>query len=125
MHDITVGDNWKQFARALGFSFQDIRTKLGRAADPFSEIVSMYRRKGGEYNEFMVTLSQVGRKLRLNDTSSEESAAPNTGGAQNWKQMLSLRGWFGGGGGNASPSQSGSRSSSPPSVHEDDENQRE
>ncbi|XP_030840118.1 uncharacterized protein LOC100893510 [Strongylocentrotus purpuratus] len=123
MHNITVEDNWKQFARALGFSFQDIRTKLGRAADPFSEIVSMYRRKGGEYNEFMVTLSQVGRKLRLNDTSSEESAAPNTGGAQNWKQMLSLRGWFGGGGGNVSPSQSGSHSSSPPSVHEDDENQ--
>ncbi|XP_041473078.1 uncharacterized protein LOC121422236 [Lytechinus variegatus] len=120
MHDITQGENWKQFARALGFSYQVIRTKLGRAADPFSEIVSMYRRQGGEYDEFMLTLNQIGRKIRMNDTSSEESAAPNSGGAQSWKQMLTFRSWFGGGG-NASPSQSGSRSSSPRSVHEDDE----
>lgn len=119
MHGITMGDNWKQFARALGFSLQDIRTKLSRAADPFSEIVVMYRRKGGEYEEFMVTLNRIGRDLRINDGSSEEGSTPNAGTAQGWGQVM--KGWLGGRWGNPSPSQSGS--STPRSTHEDEESQ--
>ena len=131
VHGITTGDNWKVFARALGFSYQDIRTRLGRAPDPFSEIVAMYRRQGHDYDEFMLVLNQVARKLRLHDDSSEESPVPTPGGQQGWKQMMlgGIGNWFSGGGGggvsggNRTPSQSGS--STPRSVHEEEESQRE
>ena len=126
MHGITTGDNWKEFARALGFSHQDIRTRLGRSPDPFSEIVAMYRRQGHDYDDFMLVLNQVARKLRIHDDDSEESPVPSASGQQGWKQMLGN--WFGGGGGssgsrgNRTPSQSGS--STPRSVQEEDESQR-
>ncbi|XP_072168152.1 uncharacterized protein [Diadema setosum] len=123
LHGITNSDNWKMFARALGFNLQDIRTKLGRAADPFAEIVVMYRRQGGEYDEFLHQLNAVGRKLRISDDPPEDPSAPSgSGEGQGLMQMLSWKNWFGSGaGGRGSPSQSGS--SSPRSLPEDDENQ--
>ncbi|XP_038049083.1 uncharacterized protein LOC119722802 [Patiria miniata] len=101
VHGITDGDNWKQFARALGFSLQDLRTKFGRSPDKFTTIIAEYRRQGGTHNDFLQTLNEVGRALRVGDTEEQEQQQQQQQPAS-WLEMLSFS-WFGGGGRPSTP----------------------
>ena len=92
MHGITDGDNWKQFARALGFSLQDLRTKFGRSSDIFAAIIAEYRRQGGTHSDFLKTLNEVGRDLRVGDSEAQPQQQQTTP-ASSWMEMISL-GWL-------------------------------
>ncbi|XP_033117870.1 uncharacterized protein LOC117117612 [Anneissia japonica] len=74
MHGILSEDNWKLFSRELGFTEQEI-FKFGQSAEPFSKLVTSYKKRGGTLALFSKTLNDVGRKLRLGESETPSSSS--------------------------------------------------
>ncbi|CAH1794394.1 unnamed protein product [Owenia fusiformis] len=73
MLDITKDDNWKLFAKHLGFTNHEIRHKLAYTSDAFAMILGAYQARGGTPEEFLQGLYEVSRKIRLNGGSTGEN----------------------------------------------------
>lgn len=47
MLGITTDENWKDFAKHLGFTKREIKDKLGSTTDPFALIMGVFQARGG------------------------------------------------------------------------------
>ncbi|XP_064639279.1 uncharacterized protein LOC135494894 [Lineus longissimus] len=68
MLNITNDENWKVFAKHLGFTNHEVNHKLAYTADPFAFMLGVYQSRGGTPDEFVQSLYKVGRELRMNAT---------------------------------------------------------
>ncbi|XP_074647770.1 uncharacterized protein LOC141903533 isoform X2 [Tubulanus polymorphus] len=66
MLGINNDDNWKVFAKHLGFTAHEVNHKLGSTMDPFAFMLSIFQTRGGTPDEFVQALYEVGRNIRLN-----------------------------------------------------------
>lgn len=48
MLGITTDENWKDFAKHLGFTKREIKDKLGNTGDPFALIMGVFQARGGK-----------------------------------------------------------------------------
>nr|XP_006817691.1 PREDICTED: uncharacterized protein LOC100373718 [Saccoglossus kowalevskii] len=69
--NITDAENWKIFARELGFTRHEISNKLTMCTDPLTQILNLYMRRGGTPEEFVQAMYDVNRKVRMGDTTAE------------------------------------------------------
>jgi len=47
MLGITTDENWKEFAKHLGFTKHEIRNRLSSTTDPFALIMGAFQARGG------------------------------------------------------------------------------
>lgn len=47
MLGVTTDENWKDFAKHLGFTKREIKDKLGSTNDPFALIMGVFQARGG------------------------------------------------------------------------------
>lgn len=50
---ISEGNNWKTFAKHIGFTKSEIKNKLSFSSDPFLALMNMYNSRGGTPEEFI------------------------------------------------------------------------
>ncbi|XP_067005176.1 uncharacterized protein [Anabrus simplex] len=88
---ITEGSNWKKFAQYIGFTKNEIKSKLQYSEDPFVAMMNLYDERGGTPQEFTQALYAVSRELRLgnsgmlgsnNDQSSSRSEGSRGSGSK-------------------------------------------
>lgn len=72
---ITEDNNWKKFARHIGFTRSEIHGKLQYSADPFFAMVNLYQERGGTPEEFVQALYEVSRDLRIRTASPTASTS--------------------------------------------------
>ncbi|RWS14892.1 uncharacterized protein B4U79_09002 [Dinothrombium tinctorium] len=65
---VTECDNWKKLAHQIGFTRNEIETKLSCAVDPFEAVINLYQKRGGTAEEFLQRLHEVSRKISGLDT---------------------------------------------------------
>lgn len=63
-------DKITQFARYIGFTSQEIRSRLQNSPDPFLTMMNVYQQRGGTPEEFVEALYSVSRDLRMTDGAS-------------------------------------------------------
>lgn len=88
---ITEDNNWKKFARHIGFTKNEIQTKLAYSADPFLAMVNLYQTRGGTPEEFVQSLYEVSRTIRMQIASGRsESGSPggSSSGASTSRKWL-------------------------------------
>ncbi|XP_078610022.1 uncharacterized protein LOC144881137 [Branchiostoma floridae x Branchiostoma japonicum] len=64
MLSITSEENWRLFATELGFTRREV-TKFALADDPFTLLLTLYQGRGGTPDEFIHSLYEVSRKIRM------------------------------------------------------------
>jgi len=62
---ITEDTNWRHFASYVGFTKQEIRSKLMYAPDPFLTMMNLYQNRGGTPEEFVQALYSVSRDMKM------------------------------------------------------------
>ncbi|CAG0879835.1 unnamed protein product [Darwinula stevensoni] len=85
-------NNWKKFAKYIGFTKNEIATKLQYAADPLLATMNLYQARGGTPEEFCQALRTVSRQLQLGLGKSSGSSSQESSSSQG--SHLS-NGWFG------------------------------
>jgi len=68
--------NWKKFASYIGFTKQEIKSKLQFSGDPFLSMMNLYQQRGGTPEEFVQALYAVSRD---NSLGSSGCGTNNTG----------------------------------------------
>eukprot|EP00090_Calanus_glacialis_P008679 TRINITY_DN17039_c0_g1_i1.p1 TRINITY_DN17039_c0_g1~~TRINITY_DN17039_c0_g1_i1.p1 ORF type:complete len:960 (-),score=170.98 TRINITY_DN17039_c0_g1_i1:174-3053(-) len=68
--------NWKKFASYIGFTKQEIKSKLQFSGDPFLSMMNLYQERGGTPEEFVQALYSVSRD---NNLGSSGCGTNNTG----------------------------------------------
>ncbi|CAB3371402.1 Hypothetical predicted protein [Cloeon dipterum] len=76
---ITDGNNWKKFAKYVGFNNNEIRTKLMTSGDPFVAMTNIYQNRGGTPDEFVQALFAVHRDISQNGLADETPPSSSTG----------------------------------------------
>ncbi|XP_067932346.1 uncharacterized protein [Watersipora subatra] len=69
MLGITSDENWKTFAKHLGFTKHEIKNRLSSTTDPFALIMGAFQARGGSPDEFVQALYAVGREFRIGDST--------------------------------------------------------
>ncbi|UYV71833.1 hypothetical protein LAZ67_9000607 [Cordylochernes scorpioides] len=72
---INEESNWKKFANHIGFTKNEIETKLMYTADPFLAMVNLYQTRGGTPEEFVQALYEVSRTVNLKGGSPTPSTS--------------------------------------------------
>ena len=59
MLGITTDENWKDFAKHLGFTKREIKDKLGSTTDPFALIMGVFQARGGAHLLLSLSMADV------------------------------------------------------------------
>jgi len=72
--------NWKKFASYIGFTRQEIKSKLQFSGDPFLSMMNLYQERGGTPEEFVQALYSVSRDNNLGSSGcgSNKSGTPGS-----------------------------------------------
>jgi len=71
--------NWKHFANYIGFTRQEIKSKLQHSPDPFLTMMNLYQNRGGTPEEFVQALYSVSRDMNMGSSSaSNKSGTPGS-----------------------------------------------
>ncbi|XP_013792671.1 uncharacterized protein LOC106476569 [Limulus polyphemus] len=89
---IMEDNNWKKFARHIGFTKNEIHRKLMYSPDPFLTMVNLYQSRGGTPEEFVQALYQVSRQLNIQG-ADESSGKSSPGSASSSGQSSTRRRW--------------------------------
>jgi len=72
-------DRVSSFARYIGFTGQEIRSRIHPAPDPFMTMMALYQERGGTPEEFVQALYAVSRDVNLaGDGSTGSGGTPNS-----------------------------------------------
>jgi len=73
-------ENWKKFAGYIGFTRQEIKSKLQHSGDPFLSMMNLYQERGGTPDEFVQALYAVSRDNNLGSSGrgSNKSGTPGS-----------------------------------------------
>lgn len=118
MHNVIANSNWKKLARSLGYTSVEV-ARFEKMAEPFDEIVAMYRRRKGSYEDFMKSFWEVAREVKLNPTGEEQGASEGETASSTWRNYFGLKSWLPSMGSTGNSS----RASSSRVSSEDEENQ--
>ncbi|XP_059477456.1 uncharacterized protein LOC132197884 [Neocloeon triangulifer] len=98
--EITEESNWQRFAQSIGFTKNEIRTKLVPSGDPFVAMTNLYQLRGGTPDEFVQALFAVSRDIGLKKfnetppTSSAGSSPCNSASGYLNKQLSPMSKFF-------------------------------
>jgi len=72
-------ENWKKFASYIGFTRQEIKSKLQYSGDPFLSMMNLYQERGGTPDEFVQALYAVSRDNNLGSSGcGTNTGTPNS-----------------------------------------------
>lgn len=78
---LTEETNWKHFASYIGFTKQEIRSKLQYADDPFLSMMNLYQNRGGTPEEFVQALYSVSRDMSVGTSGGGSTKSQDTPGS--------------------------------------------